>query len=281
MPKTAKNAEQLEDEEPTDLATAPVGDKAKKSGKVAKKAAKRRESEPERDEASEDEAEQDEPTEEQLKKRKAALSKRRRKAKLVGYRSLSKTAGFFDKSLKAEDACADARDGLQSLLTLSDAKRLMSFTPATPGAVGFRKQEFADRLSISKQGVPASAARQTQARCDIILRAVVTKCVMAMIESGKKTITPSMVQSVLRPYTTALELTAVVPPIGLVRHGQDKGILQSPEWDLETRQSDKKEAAENKKVFMEHASQEEKRKQAARDKKAAARESQAKLLKAA
>lgn len=267
----------MEVEEPTDLDKAPAMKPPKKKAS-AKKAGKTPEPPPPEPEEEEDENE--ELTEDQIRKRKVALSKRRRKAKLVGYRSLAKAAGYVDRSSKAGFVAGDC-DGLQPLLTESDAKRLMKFTPAMPGSIGLRPKEFSQRLGICKHGVPSAAARVTQAYCDPVMRAVINQVVMNAVEAGKKTISPSMVQSVLRPYAANMELTSVVPPIGLIRHGQDQGKLVVPEWDVTMRQEDKKQASENKKSFNEYIAAEEKRREEFRAKKQGLRDDQKALLKAA
>ena len=106
-----------------------------------------------------EEEEEEELSEELLAKQKKALTKKRKKAKLVGYRALSKQAGYTDGSGK-DNLVPKGLDCLSSLLSVADAKRLMRFVPATPGAPGFEAAEFSKRMELFKHGVPESAARE-------------------------------------------------------------------------------------------------------------------------
>lgn len=214
------------------------------------------------------EEEEEEESEETVANRKKALSKRRRKAKLVGYRSLSRQAGYIDRSVGGKGV-DDGSDCTRSLLSLSDAKRLMRFVPVTPGAIGFSTNEFKQRLTLHKSSVPGSAARETQARCDTLMRSIVNQAVLRTIENGKTTVAASTVAAVLRPYGAKLEFTAVVPPQGLVRYAQDAGILDTRDADVAARAEEKKDANANKKAFAEFAEAERKRVEANRAKRAA------------
>jgi len=215
------------------------------------------------DEEPEEEEEEEELSEELLAKQKKALTKKRKKAKLVGYRALSKQAGYTDGSGK-DNLVPKGLDCLSSLLSVADAKRLMRFVPATPGAPGFEAAEFSKRMELFKHGVPESAARETQARCDAAMRAIMNQAVMRAVEAGKKTVTPAIMAAVLRPYASQMEFTCVTPPIGLVRYAQNSGILNSNESDTKEVLDEKKDWAANKKAYHEFMESEEKRKEAAR-----------------
>lgn len=210
-----------------------------------------------------EEEEEEELSEEALDKQNKALKKKRKKAKLVGYRALSKQAGYTERSGK-DSSIPKGLDCLSSLLSVADAKRLMRFVPATPGAPGFDATEFSKRMELFKHGVPGSAARETQARCDAAMRAIMNQAVMRAVEAGKKTVTPAIMAAVLRPYASQMEFTCVAPPIGLVRYAQNSGILNSNESDTKEVLEEKKDWAANKKAYNEFMESEEKRKEAAR-----------------
>ena len=243
---------------------------------------KRVEPEPAPEPEPEPEPEEEEPEpegEEVTAAKKKALARRKRKAKLVGYRTLARQAGFVDHSVAGR--VSDGGDAIRSLISISEAKRLMRFVPATPGAIGFSADEFKKRLELFKSSVPASAARETQARCDVVLRAVMNQVVARTVEAGKKTVSASAVAAVLRPYASKLDLTAVAPPRGLVRYAQDEGILDSREADVDERKDDKKQATANKKLFTEFAEAEQRRVEAVRAKRAQKAQQMAELGKAA
>lgn len=261
-----------QEEEDPDVGDVPVPKPSKKKDalppkKKSKAAAEAPapEPEPEEPDPDDEDGEQDEELEmspEEAKKRAKDLSKKRRKAKLVGYRTLSKKAGYLNVNTEG-DILPMGTDCLASLLSEADAKRLMRFVPSTPGAIGFNSTEFNKRMELFKQSVPGSAARETQARCDAVMRAAINQAVMRAVEMGKKTVSASMMASVLRSYAANMEFTAVVPPIGLVRHGQDIGVLNAAnEDDAKKRSDEKKEANANKKVAVDYAEAVEKEKAA-------------------
>lgn len=202
--------------------------------------------------------------EEKVKLQKA-LTKKRKKAKLVGYRSLSKTAGYGDGFRSTTNDC------LGSLLSEADAKRLMRFVPVTPGSAGFASDEFMRRFDLFKNSVPGSAARETQARCDAILRSAMDQAVLRSVEAGKTTVSASNMASVLRQYVPNMEFTAVVPPLGLVRYAQEAGVLNPlTEDQLKKRGDEKKENSANKNAYTDFVNWKEKEKVTKRQKKAAA-----------
>jgi hypothetical protein len=280
--KTKSKKPTQEDEDPDVEDSAPVPKPSKKKDAVAaappkkkaKVAAAAADPEPEEDpdeEAGEEEAgeEEVEVSPEEKAKLQKALTKKRKKAKLVGYRSLSKTAGYVDTG--PDGVHSTTNDCLGSLLSEADAKRLMRFVPATPGSAGFAGDEFMRRLDLFKNSVPGSAARETQARCDAILRSAMDQAVLRSVEAGKKTVSASTMASVLRQYAPNMEFTAVVPPLGLVRYAQDAGVLNPlTEDELKKRGDEKKENTANKKAYTDFVDSKEKEKVAKREKKAAA-----------
>lgn len=213
-----------------------------------------------------DEDEHEEESEEVLKKKKDALRRKRKKAKNVGYRSLAKTAGYNPVTTD-EPTLPSGVDCMTSLISLAESKRLMRYTPATPGAPGFDSDEFTKRMDLYKQSVPDSAARITQVYADAILRLAMDDAVLIAVESGKKVITASMMQSVLRKYASMAEFTCVNLPLGVLRHAQNNGVLTFPESDSAKAKDEKKAIDSNKKMFNEFTEAEEKRKQLVRDAK--------------
>lgn len=250
---------------------------ASKPGAAAEKPKKKTKKEPEPEPESEHEDEEPEAGEEEegdeeeeggeANDHKARLreSRRRKKAKLVGYRSLARTAGYVDR-IKDDVQTTAGPDGLCSLLSNADAKRLMRFVPATADAVSFSLEEYEQRHALFAKGVPLSTARETQARCDAVLRAIMNQAVQRTAESGKKTVTASTVASVLRPYAEKMEFTAVAPPLGLVRYAQKEGVISTLESDKEAKQEEKKTSNKTKKIAEEWRSAEEARRAAKRAK---------------
>ena len=188
---------------------------------------------------------------------------RNRKAKLVGYRNLAKAAGFSDKY--ADDAMGSAGlDGQACLLSVADAVRCHRFVPATAGATTYGIDEYSKRHALFAKGVPAAAARESQANLDLVLRSAMNEATVRAMESGKKTISASMMQSVLRSAADNMLFTAVVPPLGLVRYGQSQGMISSTGADSCKKQEEKAEASKAKKLASEYDKAQAERRAAAR-----------------
>lgn len=214
------------------------------------------------EEAEQEEEEEEEEGEDEAKSGKRVMSERlrKRKARLVGYRSLARAAGYNDWS---------SVDSTASLLSTADAVRLMRFVPSTPGAISYDSAEFARRFELFSKGVPQSAARETQIRCDAVLRAVMNKVVLSAVENQKKTITASMMRSVLRDASQNMLFTSTVPPCGLLRHAQKQGIVPTTQFDVDAKNDDKKAAAANKKLYSAWEKNEQERLEERRNIKAA------------
>ena len=189
---------------------------------------------------------------------------RRKKAKLTGYRKMAKMAGYLGADDKDAAAVAGL-DGTACLISIADAKRLMKFVPVTPGASSFDSDEYKERHKLFKNGVPDSTARETQTRCDAVFRAVMNQATLRIAEQGKKTISASTMLSVLRGYHSNMLFTSVLPPIGLVRHAQKEGILDTLEEDKASTSTEKKEVKENKKIADEWEKSEQERLAARRE----------------
>ena len=208
-----------------------------------------------------EEEEQEEETDPQLERRKRMM--RNRKAKLVGYRNLAKAVGYLDKY--TDDVVGSAGlDGQACIVSCADTRRCTRFVPATPGATTYGSDEFSRRHAIFKKRIPDSAIRVSQVYIDLVMRAALNDALMRTVEAGKKTISASMMQSTLRVPAQNMLFTAVVPPVGLVRFGQAKGLLRSSEADTQKKAEEKAEASKAKKMVAEYARAEEERLAAAR-----------------
>lgn len=164
------------------------------------------------------------------------LTKLRQNKRARGYRAKAKEAG--------------GGDVLQSALTLADAKRLMQFSPEVLTQSSYGKDEALMRMALGKESVPASAARETQARCEAMLRLVMNEAVQRAAENGTQGVDAKAMHSVLRKYAPAMLFTAVLPPKGLVRHAQNEGTLKRTDFDTDEKRHDE-EKAENKELHSE------------------------------
>ena len=296
MPRAKKQQPELEPEEDEEVALpVPSGKRKLSSGAGEKRAKKSKKAAPPPDPVSGDEeeeayehekgdyeqeeefageadeeqqvaqqpAEEEEEEEEDPNAARKKKMMRNRKARLVGYRNLAKAAGYLDKY--PDDVVGSAGlDGQACLLSLADAKRCTRFVPATPGATTYGLDEFSKRHELFKKSMPDGAARESQVNLDLVLRSALNDATVRAMEAGKKTISASMMQSVLRGPAQNMLFTSVVPPVGLVRFGQAKGLLHSSEIDASKKAEEKAEASKAKKMAADHEKAEEKRLAAAR-----------------
>lgn len=178
---------------------------------------------------------------------KIRKSKERRRSN--AYRALAKSAA----NLETGALPMAIGDSTACLVSAADAKRLSTFIPATPGKPSFAQEEFAARLKLYEQGISSSAVQETQIRCDQMLRWAISQALLRNIEQspGRNVITPSVMQSVLRPFAGRTLFTSVTPPLGLIRAAQKDGILKSTQNDEEVRKEEKQAASSNKRKYEE------------------------------
>ena len=224
MGKTRKQIEESGEE-----VTQPMSEEPKKKKK-------RKDPEPEPDDDDEEEEETTDP--EELAKRAAKkLSKRRLARKLSGYRKKAKEGGFDSKGGPLSGSGVDV---FGSAISQACAKRLMRFVPEWLDQGSYDAAEVKERLEIKAESMPASAARETQARCEAALRNIVNRSVLRMSSQGKMRLDAATVYEVLREHLHGMMFTAVLPPQGLVRDAVNKGALPA----FEDKDEDKLKAKE-------------------------------------
>ncbi len=240
-----KKRAEPEDEEVGD---APVEDseaaERAEQRKQKKQKKKKKEEEEEEEAPHEEEGEEEEEdagtAEERAKKK---LRRQREHKKVSGYRAKAAECGFRKGN---GVIAASGVDMFASALTPADAKRLMRFVPETLNKSSYDKSECATRMKLSTESVPNSAARETQARCEAVLRHVMNQSVLRAVERGAMRVDAATVQSVLRSWQHNMTFSSVLPPKGLIRHAQGAGILSANAQDeasIEQEQKDNQELA--------------------------------------
>ena len=243
MPKSEKKSSKRrpQEEDVEDLTGAmPVADEdadARAAARVQKKKKQKKavESEPEQEE----EPEEDDGTAEEKAAKK--LRRQRDHKKVSGYRNKAKECGFTSGGGVIG---AMGLDSFAAALTPADAKRLMRFVPEVLNKSSFDKPECMARMKLSAEPVPASAARETQARCEAVFRKIMNEAVLRTAEKGVARVDAATMQSVLRPYQYGMTFSAVLPPKGLVRHAQGEGVLSASVGDEAVAESEKTENRE-------------------------------------
>lgn len=206
---------------------------------------KKKKEPPEPEEEDEVDAEEDDDEEEDSEQKDKDKAKRQRlHKKISGYRSVAKTCGF---NKKAGVIAASGLDSYASFLTEADAKRLMRFVPEVLSQSSFDKDECQERMKLSTESVPSSAARVTQAKCQAVMRFFMNQATLRTVEKGAMRIDAATMYSVLRPYQHQMTFTSALPPKGLIRHAQNEGKLSSTMADAEAADA---EAAENKDLIV-------------------------------
>lgn len=245
MPKSEKKKKSSSkrppaEEEVEDLTGAmPAADEdadVRAAARVQKKKQKKAvEPEPEQEEEPEEDGDT---TEEKAAKK---LRRQREHKKVSGYRNKAKECGFTSGGGVIG---AMGLDSFAAALTPADAKRLMRFVPEVLNKSSFDKPECMARMKLSAEPVPASAARETQARCEAVFRKIMNEAVLRTAEKGVARVDAATMQSVLRPYQYGMAFSAVLPPKGLVRHAQGEGVLSASVGDEAVAESEKTENRE-------------------------------------
>ena len=144
--------------------------------------------------------------------------RRNAKAKRRGLRTISKKSGY---SASVKRVGHDgAFDVAIPITTTSEAIRACKWAPKQDGKAAFEGlTEFDERLQLSYESLPKSAARVFQAHGEQYLRRLATQTVQLAADQLKTRATAAMVASVTRPLRRAQKYTFVAPK-GLVRYSQ-------------------------------------------------------------
>ena len=247
--KKSKGKKRATDEEPEEEVAGDMPERdeeAEAAGqrRKEKKQKKKKEPEPEPEEQDEDDEEGMDEAEAQLSAEERAKTKLRRQRlhkKISGYRSLAKTCGY---NKKAGVIAASGVDSFASFLTEADAKRLMRFVPEVLNKSSYNKDECKERLKLSMESVPGSAARETQAQCQSVMRHLVNQATLRAVEKGVMRIDAATMYSIIRPYQYGMTFSGATPPKGLIRHAQNEGKLSSTTADEEAADAEKAENSE-------------------------------------
>ena len=159
----------------------------------------------------------------------------RRNRRVAGYREVARECGY---TRGLGNIASVGYDAPASLLSAADARRCIKFLPENVEEHAFAPTEFKDRLRVTQESVPASAAREAQGRLEAVLRRVVGEAVLRTAESGKMRVTAAAMHQVLRPFAAQMRFTAVLPPKGLVREAQNAGILEADEEDAQQNEAE-------------------------------------------
>ena len=260
--KKRKDKEQDEDGLDAEVGDAPMVDAeaderaAQRKQKKQKKKAEPAEEEEEAPHEEEGDEEDDDGTAEEKAKKK--LRRQREHKKVSGYRAKAAECGFRKGN---GPVAASGIDMYASALTPADAKRLMRFVPEVLNKSTYDKNECSARMKLSQESVPPSAARETQARCESVLRKIMNEALMRSVEKGVMRIDAATVQSVLRQYQYNMTFSSVLPPLGLIRHAQVSGVLSANAKDeagMDQETKDNKElSAAAKKIDAAEAARKE------------------------
>ncbi len=193
------------------------------------------------------------------------LRRRREHKRVSGYRSKAQECGFLKG---AGVAAAGGTDALMTALTPADAKRLMRFVPEVLNKSSYNKAECAMRMKLSQEAVPCSAARETQARAEAVMRKMLNEAVLRTAERGAMRVDAATMMSVLRPFHYNTIFSSFLPPKGLVRHAQASGVLSATAADEEAVETEKAENKELSQAQKKIDAEELKRKEAFKARKA-------------
>lgn len=157
--------------------------------------------------------------EEEKKRRRRNMKARRR-----GYRVVAKRGGYSaDPSWSTRGGSFDVA---VPITTPSEAMRAAKWAPAQTSKAAFDGlTEYEERVSLSFESLPKSAARVLQAHGEQYLRSLTTQTIQTMSDQLKTRASAGMVASVTRPLKRVQKYSFVAPK-GLVRYSQEsaKGL---------------------------------------------------------
>jgi hypothetical protein len=240
---------------------------AEDAGQAAKKSKiqkdkKKRKPEPEPEESEPGEPEQPEQPKEDAEGEKSTKKGNHKNKKARITSAVAKDAGGTDSILK-------------SGITLTQAKRLLTWCPSILNKGSYGQSEGLARLDLSQEHVTTSAAREVQVRAEAVLRKLAEKAVMRAVESGKDKVDAITVYQILREYEDRLSFTGAAPPRGLLRHAQAMEAISMNNDDLDDDQIMKEQETSrllhNKyKTFKKEAEEAKKKRAASRAERAKA-----------
>jgi hypothetical protein len=156
--------------------------------------------------------------------RKLKSARRNAKAKRRGFRTIAKRSGY---SASRKRAGGDGSlDVAVPVTTTSEAIRACKWAPTQDGKAAFEGlTEFDERVQLSLESLPKSAARVFQAHGEQYLRRLASQTVQMASDQLKTRATASMVASVTRPLKRVQKYSFVAPK-GVVRFSQKdaKGV---------------------------------------------------------
>ena len=155
---------------------------------------------------------------EKAKEARTKSARRNAKAKRRGYRTISKRAGYStDVKRAGHDGSYDVA---VPVTTTSEAIRACKWVPTQEEKAAFEGlTEFDERMQLSLESLPKSAARVLQAHGEQYLRRLSTKTVQCATDQLKTRATAAMVASVTRPLKRSQKYSFVAPQ-GIVRYAQ-------------------------------------------------------------
>lgn len=222
-PKSTMDAEATRvdrEREAPDADAEPVDDEVESSdnesdaGGEESEAEAEAEAESESEAEAEDEAEDEGKTPEQLQK--AATTRRRKKSKQRGYRSIAKKAGCASKYV----ATRASRNATASILSVSEVIRAAKWTPGMPNRAVFEDLgEFRERSRIAAEPFPRSAAAAAVPSVEVFARELMNRAVELMLDQKKTRVTSQIMHTACRPLQRAMRYPFAIPH-GLVRHAQ-------------------------------------------------------------
>lgn len=168
-------------------------------------------------------------------------------------RSLTRSKNKRARLLRRMADEAGGEDLLQQGLSLTQAKKMLTWAPVTLNKGSYDEAECKARFELSQEHVTTSAAREVQLRVEALLRELMKKAVLRTVENGTQSIDAMTIHAVLREYEERLGFTGVAPPRGLLRYAQSQGAIGTNALDADEEML-AKEVAMNKTLHEEHRS---------------------------
>jgi hypothetical protein len=151
-----------------------------------------------------------------LRAEKYAISKPRRLAKTRGFRQLAKKGGFSNQ----RPGLDQSKDVASNIVPIADVVRACKWKPCMPEDPAYGNlEEFKLRSDLANEPLPPGAAAVFRAGTEVFARELMYKATQAALDQGSTTITPAIMDAVVKPMRRVLRFTCG-PPLGLVRYAQ-------------------------------------------------------------
>jgi hypothetical protein len=161
-----------------------------------------------------------------LKKERATAGKRTAKKRVRDAALASEAVGYG--KLKAGDTTIEEAAGIdhtQTLISVAEAKKLVSYMPGTPSGMTVSEDVYDELLLRKSVVLNTDAAKVAAAHADAAMRQVINAATELAVFNGKTTVKAAHVAHVIASLVDQLQHASM--PEGVVAYAGSKGIIDA------------------------------------------------------